>query len=644
MTETLIAGRKAQAVRNDQVVLGAVVGAGDLGLVVAELVERTALPARTIRASVDRLKSRGLVVRRGERGAILATPAGQSETGATDQAGMATGLSKAIAEFPSEAQRAFVRLLISGIVARYHLHAHYEGGWPGFIAVGPSKSGKTAAATFATWAFGIPTAKAVRLLRRNSPGEIFGRRRQISEGWVVDRSPLMDLPFLCLDEYDKASDELHREAEGLLYGSTRPDVAGTVVEVRPLVMVALNARPGDLDRSVNEAFVRRSVVIDTEPLMPLLGDLDVCMRRLFRPGSRRIPRVDLRACVPPEKELPDVAWNSLRSALLDALTPLGRRLVDVEAVSRLALGRAALASNSDLGCAAAETALDYVRCAATVEGHAKPDAVPRLQERIRGVPSTSLAPSAGAAVSDQEALVVHRQQRAVTAAAEDLEFVKRREMFVAGCDQLARRLGRDPRPHVRAWKAVARKARDRARSARSNDALLTIVLASKPDLAAADAWVQQRDLELQQAQERKRAEIARRQQDRIWERRQREAEQQQRRSERERWQTARARLRRMMPYASTGKLLEDLADAGWIRRVPIEREPPRGFGKLVRPFLDSCYYVCDAPFPGVSAGEVAARNVETFFRAAYVHAERQAIANGARPSAAPRIKQAPAPR
>lgn len=51
-------------------------------------------------------------------------------------------LGPALAALPTAAHRAFLRLLLDAVVARRHRRHAYPSGWPSFVAVGPTKTGK----------------------------------------------------------------------------------------------------------------------------------------------------------------------------------------------------------------------------------------------------------------------------------------------------------------------------------------------------------------------------------------------------------------------------------------------------------------------------------------------------------------------
>lgn len=646
---SLVERRRAEGVRHDQTILAAAAAAGDMGLEPKELAERADLPDRTVRAVVARLCQRGLLRRQGERGRIFATMAGRGEVGAgVDGRAMAGALAEAIGELPTESHRAFARLLVSGVVARHCLHDHYDSGWPGFIAIGPTNTGKTGLARFAAAVFGLKRPDPVRLLSRETPGSIVARRRQSAGRWTIERSALMDLPLLCLDEYDKAPDDVRREAGSLLLGSTLPDLEDQVVEVRPLVMVMLNSRPGELGRTLHDAYVRRAVVIDTEPLEPLLADIDEAMHRLFRPG--RIPQLDLGRIELPATELPAAARSALRSALKEHLTPDGWRLADTESLSRLALGRVALLPEPDLERAALATAFDYVIVATTM-GHAEPDAVGDLRgQLLAGADgaATALVPSGAAAVADQAVLATRRNEREQAEIARRLQFEQDRARTSAELLDLVRRLGRPQDPESKSIVTALRKANAEVTATRSPSSLKAALLASGPLIRQAQDRIDQRERERTAADQQRRQQReaiqqqqAVRRQQKVWQRQQQAQQKEYRATERKSWQDHRAKLRAMMPYESLGGLLADLTAANWLREVPIQRPEPAGWwGRVTRAFEPTTQHVLAVNLPGlVSGGIVTMANVVEVWTAAYDQADRQAVSWGARPARRPAVRQ-----
>lgn len=568
--------KRAEGQRNDGLVLAALAGAGDAGLRSGELAAKTRLPARTQARSVGRLVDLGLVVRDGKRGAVRATVAGLSQVGAGTP-GLAVGaaLEPAVDRFPAEAQRAFARLLLSAIVARHRLAGEYLNGWGGFIVIGPTKTAKTSIATFACQVFGIGS-EALRILRDETPGSISGRRQQISGGqWKAAPSPLLGLPFLCLDEYDKAPEEIRREAARLLLGQTEVELEGERFRVHPVPMVILNSKPQDLPQQLHEAFIRRSVVLDTGELGGLLRDIDEDMRRLFSvEGS--IPRLDLGKLRPPLK-LQDVHYKALRDALKAALTDEGWRLADVEAVSRLALGRIALmGGDAPIEQACLATALDYLVVTETVPGHVRGGAIAQLSGQLGG--GVLLVADVGAHATQRTAMARDARDHRVAQLTADAAFDGDRAKFHAELIGSVDGLGRRRDPEAAELRASLRKLAARTLSCKSREALADVEAAAAPFVQRAGGLMDRWKAKDQRDEQARLAAAAQREQA-AWNKRQAALMQQKARKDakaqraaeakgRAQWKAALRALYAIPPYDSLRIALDTLADHGWLEMGP----------------------------------------------------------------------------
>lgn len=295
----LIEARRAEAETNDAKVLRALAGAGDVGASTVELAAVTGLSERTVRAAVARLVGHRLAVRAGQRGRVFTTPAGRAEAGA-GMPGLALvgALDGAVGLLPSEGHRAFTRLLLSGVVARWHLRSRWRSGWGCFVVVGPTKTAKTAVAELACQALGLASSVAIRSLRGETEAALVGRRERIEGRFRLVASELLGLPLLCLDEFDKAPGELRTATSKLLQGDAEIAGEGTqVLDVAPCVMVCANSPAG-----LRGEYLRRAVVLDTEPLLPLLGDVHESVRQVLAGGA--VPRLDSTRCGPRSSSSP----------------------------------------------------------------------------------------------------------------------------------------------------------------------------------------------------------------------------------------------------------------------------------------------------------------------------------------------------
>jgi hypothetical protein len=307
MADELAERSRAVGAENYRKVLRVLAAAGDGGVQsAAELAEPTGLRPRTVSRIVTRLVDDGLARRAGKRH-VSATAAGHAEMGAgMPGVSLVAALKPALECLPAEPLRACARLQFGAVVARWHLASTYPSGWGGFAAVGPTKTCKTSIAKLVCQALGFDEVRAVRTLRlTDTPGSILGRRirdRDSPTGYRLAPSPQLDLAYLCLDELNRAPLEVKAAVGALLLGTTRVELEGEVRTIRPLIYTAFNSDRGAW-RELDDAYIRRSVVIDTTPLHDLLVDADLAMAGLFD-GSGRIPRLSLERLKPPLSALP----------------------------------------------------------------------------------------------------------------------------------------------------------------------------------------------------------------------------------------------------------------------------------------------------------------------------------------------------
>lgn len=327
-------------------------------------------------------------------------PAPSVPTGAPGRA-----LAEAIGHLPTAAHRATFRLLLDAVVARHHLRGRHPAGWPSFVLGGPSKSAKTLLAVGACKAIGADPALAIRLAPRETEASLWGRRAQGPGGrWSLAPSDVLSYPFLAVDELDKVAAPVVRSVYRLLQGDALvAGEGGQLVEVRPTTMVIGNAAPAEL---VHEAYLRRSVVLDTGPLAAELGEVHTAARAFL--GA--LPVLDLAVLRPPADELPEDVTADLLGALRAGLSEAGWRSCDERALSLLALGRATLAGTIDLRAAALAVAGDYLDSAATVGEVAAPPG------RELALPDAAIRRQAA---EDQAAAEVARRQH-VRAVAREL--------------------------------------------------------------------------------------------------------------------------------------------------------------------------------------------------------------------------------
>jgi len=267
-------------------------------------------------------------------------------------------LEAVVEHFPVPAMRAFYRLTVSALVAKEHLFDRYETGWPSFIVGGPTKTGKTLTARLV--AKSLDRSDLIKHVQTATLGELIGRRVSTSGGVSFEPSPYVSFPFICLDELDKAQKPLQRQALYYLQGDSSVTLEGVSVPIRPISFVTLNT---EFERGlsiIHEAYLRRSVVLDTSSLRSSLSDIDQVAERALRAARP----FELSSWRPLKTKLSDRERETLRFIMKENLTEVGWNLFDVQPLALMALGRSALVGSLD--AAIYQTAYDYLLCVETV--------------------------------------------------------------------------------------------------------------------------------------------------------------------------------------------------------------------------------------------------------------------------------------
>lgn len=372
---------RAAAKRRDAQVLDVLAG-GPAG---SELIaQRTKILRRTVQHRLLRLGEQGLV-EESPRGTFRLSGAGQARVLAARQPALVSAPEPgALARLPAEHQ-ALIRLISDAIVARRALAAVHTSNWPGFVILGPSKTGKTLIAQLVCRRFALDPTLHIHVLPRETSGSIWGRRTaEPGGGWRFEAAPLLAALFAALDEFDKATPEVQRAAHAYLQGDSEFPAEEWRAEVRATPLVLLNQ-----DRGIEllpEPYLRRSVVLDTGQLLRATADIDEVARGVLGMRLTQVPE-DL---APPETTFPEAARQLLRTVLQSCLTERGWRRADIESLSRIALGRWATNPGAGAERAAVGVAADYLVCTATRSGEVVDDWATRLE----AVAAT--APAAGA--------------------------------------------------------------------------------------------------------------------------------------------------------------------------------------------------------------------------------------------------------
>ena len=354
----------------DLLILGALAdGVARTALIAA----RTGIIRRTVEHRLQRLREQGLATDP-SRGTYRLTGAGQAKVLAARRPGLiAEPDPSALGRLPEQHQ-ALLRLICDAVVARRELALVHATNWPGFVVMGPSSTGKTLIAQLVCRRFGLSAASHIRVLSRETSGSIWGRRYAEEGGdWRFEPAPLLSAPFVALDEFDKATPEVRRAAEAYLQGDSVfvAEEGRAAVSATPLVLL-------NQDRGIEllpDPYLRRSVVLDTAALLSTTRDIDEVARAAL---AARLPTIP-GSLVPPEIALPEPARLLLRSALQGCLSALGWRRVDVEGLSRVALGRWAFDPAAGPERAALAVAADYLVCTATCADEVAEDWVSRLE-------------------------------------------------------------------------------------------------------------------------------------------------------------------------------------------------------------------------------------------------------------------------
>jgi len=275
------------------------------------------------------------------------------------------GLKKLIDMLPSELHRAFFRLVICGVIAKYLLFELYDDGYPGFIIGGRTKGFKTALAKVVCLVFGLSPDKNIYPLYVATPGE-FGVRRFRSKGakgFDISESPYFNESFMVFDEFDKVNDKnIKQNVLFFLDGRSKFNVEEKTVQNHACCMVTLNTnlRKESLDRfGIPEPYIRRCVVADTEYVETELRNVDLVAKEIFE--LKDFPRISLKRLQIKRAKLTDGEFNSLRNLLLACVNDEFQRLVDTRPLVIIALGRSALLAG-DLQESIYQTLWDRLIC------------------------------------------------------------------------------------------------------------------------------------------------------------------------------------------------------------------------------------------------------------------------------------------
>jgi hypothetical protein len=352
---------RAQAVGAWLARVGGAAAPGDIGAVVPGLNHRTQA------ATLNRLRAAGLID--GPRNQVHLTPAGWARFGGVEAEGAGEVLDRVLAGWP-QTHRAFLELVVCSVLARHHLGAQQRDGHLGFMAIGETGTGKSSMGRLVCHLFGFPPAVHTVHVPAQTPGSLLGRREQAGDGWRWVPAPMSRLPFVVLDEFDKAEEPVQRRAWVYLHDEMDQQLEGAMHELLPTTLLAANPpRSGDRYAHLRPEYRRRSVVLDTGAMAGRSGELEDLLRTFYA-RTAPVDRLALERLKPPTDHLEPDVLEVLKTARDQALTPAGRdEFPGVRALEFATLGRLALMGpDADPQVAAYATAVAYLHATESVPG------------------------------------------------------------------------------------------------------------------------------------------------------------------------------------------------------------------------------------------------------------------------------------
>jgi len=334
---------------------------GDIGAAVPGLNHRTQA------VSLNTMRAAGLI--EGPRNWVRFTPAGWARFGGVTAEGAGEVLDRVLDGWPYT-HRAFLELLVSTVIARHHLGARRRTGHLGFIAIGETGTGKSAMGGLVCHLFGFPPALHTLHLPTQAAGSLLGRREQDGDGWRWVPAATTRLPFVVLDEFDKAEDAVQRRAWVHLHDALDQQLEGQVHELLPTPLLLANPpRSGFRYAQLRQEYRRRSVVLDTRAMAGRSGELEDLLARFYA-TTTPADRLSLERLAPPADRLGPDALEVLKMARDQALTQAGREeFPTVRVLELTTLGRMALMGpNADEQVAAYATAVAYLQATESVPG------------------------------------------------------------------------------------------------------------------------------------------------------------------------------------------------------------------------------------------------------------------------------------
>jgi hypothetical protein len=178
--------------------------------------------------------------------------------------------------FPAE-HAPFLRLTLDEIRAKHVLRHRERTGWLNLVASGPSHSGKSLMAEVVAEVLGLDPDVVILLTDAETEGGLFGwSTRRAGAGYRFEASPLLNLAWLCLDEFDKPTGEKQRAALKILQARTWVSRGGDKIRISPAITVLMNRTP---ETVFKDEFLRRSLCFNTGAVAQAIG-LDRLQARL----------------------------------------------------------------------------------------------------------------------------------------------------------------------------------------------------------------------------------------------------------------------------------------------------------------------------------------------------------------------------
>lgn len=390
-------------------------------------------------------------------------------------------------------QSAYVEMVLSAIVARYHM-TERKTFHPSFMAIGETGTGKTSLALVACRMLGLDETQHVHFLARKARGELSGRRVQTPAGWIYERPEEMTLPFVVFDEYDKASEAQRNAANPYFQGSTVLRAERSEYDVLPVPMLIANPpATGDRYSVLRPEYRRRSLIIDTRFMRERRSEVELFISEAYR--MTESPVISLDDVTPLITQISDDARTILRS-VPELLTDAGREeFPGTPFMETLVFGYCGLYGTIDQKEAAYAVGLAYLRTAETV-GHVRENAVSAF-DQCADVSDVQEWISTLAGMMRNRSTEIATVRDGASEFAEELNWVGLREQWATYFDDLADELENPPdewnsRKNRKVYRHAATMMRKIAHACRTADTktrLSDVLKGSKKWREAAQAYI-----------------------------------------------------------------------------------------------------------------------------------------------------------